>query len=239
MARGSIFALLGSNGAGKTTIVRILTTLLKPDDGTTQRQRIRRPVAAGAGAGVDQPDRSIRGRGRDPHRPREPDHDRRTTAREGRGQGGRRSARAVRPRRRGRAPGVDLLGRHAPSPRHRHEPHRQPADHLPRRADQRPRPGGPHRGVAGDPEPRRQRHDRVPDDPVPRRGREARRPDRDPARRHDHRVRHAGGPAGSWSRPRRSNTWNGSPPWRRSSWRSSAATRRINDEHTSSSATRA
>jgi ABC-2 type transport system ATP-binding protein len=31
---GSIFALLGSNGAGKTTIVRILTTLLKPDGGT-------------------------------------------------------------------------------------------------------------------------------------------------------------------------------------------------------------
>ena len=36
VARGSIFALLGSNGAGKTTIVRILTTLLKPDDGTTR-----------------------------------------------------------------------------------------------------------------------------------------------------------------------------------------------------------
>src|SRR3979490_871906 len=34
VARGSIFALLGSNGAGKTTIVRILTTLLQPDDGT-------------------------------------------------------------------------------------------------------------------------------------------------------------------------------------------------------------
>lgn len=31
---GSIFALLGSNGAGKTTIVRILTTLLKQDGGT-------------------------------------------------------------------------------------------------------------------------------------------------------------------------------------------------------------
>src|SRR5664280_682770 len=31
---GSIFALLGSNGAGKTTIVRILSTLLKADAGT-------------------------------------------------------------------------------------------------------------------------------------------------------------------------------------------------------------
>lgn len=32
--RGSIFALLGSNGAGKTTIVRILCTLLGADAGT-------------------------------------------------------------------------------------------------------------------------------------------------------------------------------------------------------------
>jgi len=31
---GSIFALLGSNGTGKTTIVKILTTLLKHDSGT-------------------------------------------------------------------------------------------------------------------------------------------------------------------------------------------------------------
>jgi ABC-2 type transport system ATP-binding protein len=43
--RGEIFALLGSNGAGKTTIVNILSTLLKPDGGSasvcgfdTQRQ---------------------------------------------------------------------------------------------------------------------------------------------------------------------------------------------------------
>jgi ABC-2 type transport system ATP-binding protein len=35
VARGSIFALLGSNGAGKTTVVRILSTLLKADAGTT------------------------------------------------------------------------------------------------------------------------------------------------------------------------------------------------------------
>jgi ABC-2 type transport system ATP-binding protein len=34
VARSSIFALLGSNGAGKTTIVRILSTLLKADAGT-------------------------------------------------------------------------------------------------------------------------------------------------------------------------------------------------------------
>src|SRR4026209_3056584 len=34
VTKGSIVALLGSNGAGKTTIVKILTTLLKQDGGT-------------------------------------------------------------------------------------------------------------------------------------------------------------------------------------------------------------
>ena len=34
VARGSIFALLGSNGAGKTTVVKILATLLQSDAGT-------------------------------------------------------------------------------------------------------------------------------------------------------------------------------------------------------------
>ncbi len=36
VARGSIFALLGSNGAGKTTVVRILSTLLRADGGTAR-----------------------------------------------------------------------------------------------------------------------------------------------------------------------------------------------------------
>ena len=36
VARGSIVALLGSNGAGKTTVVRILCTLLKADAGTAR-----------------------------------------------------------------------------------------------------------------------------------------------------------------------------------------------------------
>jgi len=34
--KGSIFALLGSNGAGKTTVVKILSTLLKADAGTVE-----------------------------------------------------------------------------------------------------------------------------------------------------------------------------------------------------------
>jgi ABC-2 type transport system ATP-binding protein len=36
VATGSIFALLGSNGAGKTTIIRILSTLLRADDGSAE-----------------------------------------------------------------------------------------------------------------------------------------------------------------------------------------------------------
>jgi ABC-2 type transport system ATP-binding protein len=36
VAPGSIFALLGSNGAGKTTVVKILATLLKADAGTAR-----------------------------------------------------------------------------------------------------------------------------------------------------------------------------------------------------------
>ncbi|TQL82019.1 ABC-2 type transport system ATP-binding protein [Microbacterium saperdae] len=40
VAKGSIFALLGSNGAGKTTVVRILSTLLKADAGTATVQGV-------------------------------------------------------------------------------------------------------------------------------------------------------------------------------------------------------
>jgi ABC-2 type transport system ATP-binding protein len=64
VATGTIFALLGSNGAGKTTIVRILTTLLKPDQGTarvngfdvvSQPARVRESVSlTGQFAAVDE-----------------------------------------------------------------------------------------------------------------------------------------------------------------------------------------
>jgi ABC-2 type transport system ATP-binding protein len=36
VSRGSIFALLGSNGAGKTTVVKILSTLLRADGGSAE-----------------------------------------------------------------------------------------------------------------------------------------------------------------------------------------------------------
>jgi ABC-2 type transport system ATP-binding protein len=62
--KGSIFALLGSNGAGKTTIVKILTTLLKQDGGTaavngfdiaTKPDNVRRSISlTGQFAAVDE-----------------------------------------------------------------------------------------------------------------------------------------------------------------------------------------
>jgi ABC-2 type transport system ATP-binding protein len=64
VARGSIFALLGSNGAGKTTVVRILSTLLKADVGTatvagfdvaTQAANVREAISlTGQFAAVDE-----------------------------------------------------------------------------------------------------------------------------------------------------------------------------------------
>ncbi len=64
VARGSIFALLGQNGAGKTTVVKILSTLLKADAGTasvngfdiaTQAADVRKSISlTGQFAAVDE-----------------------------------------------------------------------------------------------------------------------------------------------------------------------------------------
>lgn len=61
--KGSILALLGSNGAGKTTVVNILSTLLAPDGGSasvcgfdviTQPEKVRENISlTGQFAGVD------------------------------------------------------------------------------------------------------------------------------------------------------------------------------------------
>ncbi|MDR1068882.1 MAG: ATP-binding cassette domain-containing protein [Clostridiales Family XIII bacterium] len=61
---GSVFALLGSNGAGKTTIVKILATLLKPDSGIvtvggfdvrSQPEKVRQAISlTGQFAAVDE-----------------------------------------------------------------------------------------------------------------------------------------------------------------------------------------
>ena len=62
--KGQIFALLGSNGAGKTTIVRILSTLIRPDAGQAavcgadvvrQSDQVRRHISlTGQYAAVDE-----------------------------------------------------------------------------------------------------------------------------------------------------------------------------------------
>lgn len=64
VARGSVFALLGSNGAGKTTVVKILSTLLRADAGVaningfdvaTQASDVRQAISlTGQFAAVDE-----------------------------------------------------------------------------------------------------------------------------------------------------------------------------------------
>ena len=161
VAQVSIFALLGSNGAGKTTIVRVLSTLLKADAGTAtvngfdvagQAADVRESISlTGQFAAVDE---VLSGRenlvlvARLPHL-RDPgsiveDLLERFALDRG-----------------ARAEGVDVFGWHAPPPRHRDEPHRESAGHLPRRANERARPPGAHRGLAD-----RQGTRRVPGDRV-------------------------------------------------------------------------
>lgn len=129
--RGSIFALLGSNGAGKTTLVRILSTLTTADAGTAS---VNGADVASDPAGVRESisvtgqstavDGILTGRenlmliARLRHLP-DPG-DRRRTARPLRARGG------------GAAPGVHVLRRNVPPVGHRHEPHRRPAGAVPR-----------------------------------------------------------------------------------------------------------
>ena len=186
--RGTIFALLGSNGAGKTTSCGSCRPCSRP---TRERRRStastsppnRRTCGSPSASRVSSPPStrsSAAGRtscwspscGTSRTR-----HDRR------------RPARAVRPHRRGDAEGRDVLRRYASPARHRHEPHREPTGRLPGRADDRARPAGAPRGVAGGQGARPTGHDGAAHDAVPRRGRTARRPDRDPASGADHRER--------------------------------------------------
>ena len=147
--KGSIFALLGSNGAGKTTIVKILTTLLKQDGGTaavngfdvaSKPGYVRQSISlTGQFAAVDE---ILTGR-------ENLDHDRQASAPQKSASGGGRFAETLRPDRRRRPQSGHLFGRDAPQARHRHEPHRKTAAHFPRRADRRARPRGANRGLEG------------------------------------------------------------------------------------------
>ena len=140
VARGSIFALLGSNGAGKTTVVKILSTLLKPDAGTAtvdgfdvaaQPANVRESISlTGQFAAVDE---ILTGR-----------ENLVLVARLRHLKDAGRIADDLLARFQltdaAEPTGVDVFRRHAPPPGHRHEPHRESAGDLPGRADHRARP---------------------------------------------------------------------------------------------------
>ena len=117
------------------------------------------------------------------------------------GQGPRRGAAGlVRPRRRRREDGQDLLRRDASAPRPGRGSGRPSGGDLPGRADHRTRPGQARGHVGRHPQPRHRGIDRAADHAVPRRGRcPGRRDQRDRPRAGD-RPRHPGGPeaGGRW-----------------------------------------
>ena len=156
---GTIFSLLGPNGAGKTTAVKILSTLISPDpasgdirvgghDLATDPQAVRAAIGVtGQFSAVDglitgEENMLLMARPAPPVQARGPPRRRR-------------AAGALRPRRRREEARLHLLRRHEAPPRPRHDPGRQPADHLPRRAHHRPRPPQPPQHVADHPRARR------------------------------------------------------------------------------------
>ena len=143
-----MLGLLGPNGAGKTTAVRVLTTLLQPDAGRAEVAGIDVVAATARRARRHRALRPVRGGRRVPDRLREPRHGRPALPPgrgRRRGSGPRELLGAVRPRRRGRPAGEDLLRRHAAPARPRRRAGRPPAGALPRRADDRARPAQPAR----------------------------------------------------------------------------------------------
>src|SRR4051812_38393022 len=69
---GTVLGLLGPNGAGKTTAVRILATLLKPDQGSARIAGFDVVKQAPPAARPHRPRGAERRRRREPHRRREP-----------------------------------------------------------------------------------------------------------------------------------------------------------------------
>ncbi len=175
VAHGTVMGLLGPNGAGKTTIVRILTTLLKPDAGTARvagldvvadaallRERI---GLAGQYAAVDENLTGLENLtmvGRLYGMPRA----------EAKRRGNELLERFDLLDAAGRAD-EDVLGRDASPARPGRRARGQPADPVPRRADNGPRSPQPPAAVGDDRGSRRRRHDGAADDAVPRRGRPA------------------------------------------------------------------
>ena len=167
---GQVVAILGPNGSGKTTFIRTVATLLRPDAGTLrvagldvtrESMAIRRRIGlAGQSAAVEG---MMTGR-----------ENLRMVARLY-GQG-KKTARSSTERildlvgldRGRRPPGPHLFGRHAAPTR----PGRQPGGHAApvaaRRAHHRSRPGQSHRVVGCHPRPGQRRHRHSAHHPVPR-----------------------------------------------------------------------
>src|SRR3954465_10357984 len=185
---GTVLGLLGPNGAGKTPAVRILATLLKPDAGhatvagldvVREAPALRAKIGlAGQYAAVDENltgFENLEMVGQLEHLPR----------REARARANELLERfdlvdaAKRPaktysggmRRRLDLPAALVL--RPPGPSLDPPPTAPPAGPLPRRADDRPRPGQPLVDVGDDRGPHRGRHDGPAHDAVPRRGRPA------------------------------------------------------------------
>ena len=53
--KGEIFGVLGPNGGGKSTLIRLISTLLLPDAGTDHRDGLRRGTPADESSAADQP----------------------------------------------------------------------------------------------------------------------------------------------------------------------------------------
>ena len=70
VAEGTVFALLGPNGSGKTTTVRILSTLLPADAGTVRVAGHDLRTRARARPGRDRRHRPVLRRGQPAHRRR-------------------------------------------------------------------------------------------------------------------------------------------------------------------------
>ena len=197
---GTVFGLLGPNGAGKTTTVRVLATLLRPDDGHAERRSATTSCSS-------------------PHAVRRRDRARRAVRRRRRNLTGRenlemvgvlaqilrpavnraaqRAAGPVPARRRRRPDPEDVLGRHAPAPGHRGLADEQAARAVPRRAHHRSRHHQPQRAVGDHPRARERRHHRAAHHAVPGGGRHPREAHRRHRRGPRHRERHAGGAEGA------------------------------------------
>ena len=177
---GTVFSLLGPNGAGKTTTVNVLTTLMKADGGTvrvaghdvaTEAKAVRAAIGVtGQFAAVDELLTGQENLQLMVDLNRVPAGD------------GKRVVAELLERfdlvESAQQAGVDLLRRYAPQARPGDDAGRQPADHLPGRADDGPGPAQPPHDVVDHPRAGGRRRDHLPHHPVPRGSRPARRPDR-------------------------------------------------------------